>query len=80
MFLANTSNVVLLIEPEDAWGNTSTSERLVGARAAAYLGETARIIEPDGLEQYELLSLPDKLARYGHLPRVVYVMMVLSHD
>lgn len=77
---ANTLNVVLLIEPEDGLGKHEheAAERLVGLRAAAYLGETARNIEPDGLEQYELLSLPDKLARYGHLPRVVYVMMVLS--
>lgn len=77
---AHTLNVVLLIEPVDGLGKHEheAAERLVGLKAAAYLGEAGREIEPDEIEEYETLSLAENIIKYGHLPKIVYIMMVLS--
>lgn len=77
---AHTLNVVLLIEPVDGLGKHEheAAERLVGLKAAAYLGEAGREVEPDEIEEYEALSLAENIAKYGHLPKVVYIMMVIS--
>lgn len=77
---ARTLNVVLLIEPADGVSKHEheAAERLVGLKAAAYLGEAGRDVEPDEVEEFEALSLAENLSQYGHLPKVVYIMMVLS--
>jgi sarcosine reductase len=52
--------------------------RLAGLKAAAYLGEAGRSVEPDAVTTYEHLPLPQALAAYPDLPRVVYVYMLQS--
>jgi glycine reductase len=77
---SRTCNVVLLIEPVAGIGKHEheAAERLVGLKAAAYLGEAARYIEPDEIEEFDTDQIGEKIVKYGHLPKVVYVMMVLS--
>jgi glycine reductase complex component B subunit alpha and beta len=77
---SRTNNVVLLIEPVDGLGKHEheAAERLVGLKAATYLGEAARNVAVDELEEYDTDPLAEKLAKYGHLPKIVYVMMVIS--
>lgn len=52
--------------------------RLAGLRAAAYLGEAALEVEPDEVVTYDAPRLPDALAAYPELPKVVYVYMLQS--
>lgn len=58
--------------------------RLAGLRAAAYVGEAGRHIEPDEISTYEHLPLPEALTAHPGLPKVVYVYMLqsqgLMHD
>lgn len=77
---SHTLNVVLLIEPVEGLDKHKheMAERLVGLKAATYLGEAGREVEPDEIEEYETPSLAENIAKYGHLPKIVYVMMVIS--
>ncbi|WP_374713072.1 glycine/sarcosine/betaine reductase component B subunit [Symbiobacterium terraclitae] len=52
--------------------------RIAGLKAAAYLGEAGRTVEPDEVVTYEHLPLPEAIARYPGLPKVVYIYMLQS--
>ena len=58
--------------------------RLAGLKVAAYLGEAGRNVEPDEVDIYECLPLPEQVKAYPGLPRVAYVYMLqsqgLMHD
>ena len=81
-----TNNVVLVIEPVQDLPphDHEAAVRRAGLKAAAYLGEAGRGIEPDRSKVYEHLPLPRALSSYPDLPRVVYVYMLqtqgLLHD
>jgi sarcosine reductase len=75
-----TRNIVLVIEPTEGLPQHEREEivRSAGLRAAAYIGEAARNVQPDTIETYEHLPLPEAIAKYPELPRVVYVYMLQS--
>lgn len=75
-----TQNIVLKVEPE-AGLNQHEHElvvRMAGFRAAAYLGEAGRNIEPDEVKAYETKPLVEQVQEYPDLPKVVYVYMLQS--
>ncbi len=55
-----------------------TALRLMGLKAANYLGEAARNITPDETLRYELLPLHEYHKNYPNLPKVAYVYMLQS--
>ncbi|MDW7662258.1 MAG: glycine/sarcosine/betaine reductase component B subunit [Bacillota bacterium] len=77
---SKTLNIVLLIEPVDYLDKHAHEEavRVTGLKAAAYIGEAGRNIKPDEVETYDNSSLIEKVMRNMHLPKVVYIPMVLS--
>ncbi len=58
--------------------------RMVGLKAAKYLGEAGRDVEPTETKVYEHLPLLKSIEKYPNLPRVAYVQMLqsqgLMHD
>jgi len=72
--------VVLVCEPVEGLPQHEheAAIRKAGLRVAAYLGEAARNVEPDSVQIYETLPLPEQLAAYPELPKVVYVYMLQS--
>ncbi len=70
----------LVICPKVAKGLTQHQHeealRLCGLRAAGYLAEAAKEIQPDEIEEFETLTAKDKPEII--LPRVVYIYMLLS--
>jgi len=52
--------------------------RKMGLRAANYLGQAARSLEPDETVTYELLPLHEYHRRYPDLPKIAYVYMLQS--
>lgn len=83
---SKTYNVVLDVERVEGL-NTYANEkavRMAGLKAATYLGEAARNVEPDEIEVYETKPFQEQLAEYPDLPVVGYVQMIqtqgLLHD
>lgn len=58
--------------------------RLVGLKAAKYLGEAGRNVKPNETKVYEHLPLLKSVEKYPNLPKIVYVQMLqsqgLMHD
>jgi glycine reductase len=58
--------------------------RMAGLKAANYVAQAGKTAEPDEVVTYETLPLPQQIARYPNLPKVVYVYMLqsqgLMHD
>jgi glycine reductase complex component B subunit alpha and beta len=52
--------------------------RMVGFKAAAYLGECAKELEADNVKTYETLPLLEQVKQYPELPKVIYVYMLQS--
>lgn len=83
---SKTHNVVIKCEPVDnlPQHEHEAAVRLVGFKAAAYLGKAGKDVEPDETKVYETLPLPEQLKQYPDLPKVVYVYMIqtqgLLHD
>ncbi|MDW7674071.1 MAG: glycine/sarcosine/betaine reductase component B subunit [Bacillota bacterium] len=81
-----TNNIVLVLEPRDALHqyDHEAAVRMAGLRAATYLAEACKNIEPDEINTYETLPLAQQLSQYPDLPKVVYVYMLqtqgLLHD
>ncbi|MEY8000662.1 glycine/sarcosine/betaine reductase component B subunit [Clostridium sp. Mt-5] len=83
---SKTNNLVIICEPKQGIKQHEHEEaiRMVGFKAAAYLGEAARNVEPDEVKVYETLPLLEQVKKYSNLPKVVYVYMLqsqgLMHD
>lgn len=77
---SRTNNAVLVIEPAEGLPQREHEQviRSAGLQAAAYLGEAGKDVEPDTVETYEHLPLPEAFAKYPDLPKVVYVYMLQS--
>lgn len=58
--------------------------RIAGHKACVYVGQAGAAVLPDEVETYETLPLPQQIAQYPNLPKVVYVYMLqtqgLLHD
>lgn len=74
------NNVVIICQPKDdlAKHEHEAAVRMAGLKAAAYLGEAGKDIEPDEVEAYETPTLKEGLNKFPSLPRVAYVYMLQS--
>lgn len=83
---SKTNNLVIICEPKDSVLQHDHEEavRMVGFKAAAYLGKAGKDIEPDEVKVYETLPILQQVKQYPELPKVVYVYMLqtqgLLHD
>jgi glycine reductase complex component B subunit alpha and beta len=83
---SKTNNLVIICEPKDTVLQHDHEEavRMVGFKAAAYLGKAGKNIEPDEVKVYETLPILQQVKQYPELPKVVYVYMLqtqgLLHD
>ncbi|MCT8975887.1 glycine/sarcosine/betaine reductase component B subunit [Clostridium sp. CX1] len=83
---SKTNNLVIICEPKAGVKQHEHEEavRMVGFKAATYLGEAGRNVEPDEVKVYETLPLLKQVEQYPNLPKVVYVYMLqtqgLLHD
>lgn len=83
---SKTNNLVAIVEPKDGVHQHEHEEalRMIGFKAATYLGEAGRNVEPDEIKTYETLPLLEQVKQYPDLPKVVYVYMLqtqgLLHD
>lgn len=77
---SQTCNVVLVIDPVEGLPphEHEAAVRLAGLKAAAFLGEAGKWVEPEVVKEYEYLPLPEAVAQYPGLPKVVYVYMLQS--
>ncbi len=74
------NNLVLVCEPVEGLKqhDHERAVRFAGLKAAAYLGEAARILTPDSVEVYETLPLLESIKKYPNLPKIAYVQMLQS--
>lgn len=83
---SKTVNLVLIAEPKEGvkQHDHEKSVRFLGFKAAKYLGELARDLQPDEVVSYETKPLLEQIAEYPELPKVGYVYMLqtqgLLHD
>lgn len=83
---SKTNNLVVICEPVEGIGKHEHEEaiRMVGFKAATYLGKAGATIEADEIKAFETLPLLKQAAMYPELPKVVYVYMLqtqgLLHD
>ncbi len=74
------NNVVIIAEPIEKLPQHEheAAVRMIGLKAAAYIGETGRNIQPDEVDVYEALPFFEGTEKYRDLPRVAYVYMLQS--
>ncbi|MBM7561653.1 glycine/sarcosine/betaine reductase component B subunit [Fusibacter tunisiensis] len=83
---SKTLNVVVIAEPKEGIKQHEHEEavRMVGFKAAKYLGEAGRDVEPDSVDVYETKPIFESAQTYPNLPKVAYVYMLqtqgLLHD
>ncbi|HWR62262.1 MAG TPA: glycine/sarcosine/betaine reductase component B subunit [Clostridia bacterium] len=83
---SKTQNIVIVCTPVDKLLQHEHEQavRMVGYKAAAYLGEAGRNVQPDEVKVYETPTLMEGMKLYPNLPRVAYVYMLqtqgLLHD
>ncbi|RRD39634.1 beta-aspartyl-peptidase [Leptotrichia sp. OH3620_COT-345] len=80
------NNLVVIAEPAEGVKQHEHEKavRYIGFKAARYLGELARNLEPEEVKVYETKPLLEQIAEYPDLPKVGYVYMLqtqgLLHD
>ncbi|MCM0648388.1 glycine/sarcosine/betaine reductase component B subunit [Clostridium swellfunianum] len=83
---SKTNNLVIICEPKDGVLQHEHEEavRMVGFKAATYLGKAGKDVEPDEVKVYETKPLLEQVNEFPELPKVVYVYMLqtqgLLHD
>lgn len=77
---SRTNNLVITCEPkpEVLQHDHEEAVRMIGFKAAAYLGKAGKDIEPDEVKTYETLPLLQQVQQYPDLPKVIYVYMLQS--
>lgn len=77
---SKTCNIVMVCEPNDGVPQHEHEEavRMVGFKAAAYIGKQGKYVQPDEVKVYETLPLQEQVKKYPELPKVVYVYMLQS--
>ena len=82
------NNLVLVATPregyEDHKHEYERAVRLAGLRAAVFIGELGRGLEPDEIQSFETYGIKEGIQKLPDLPRVAYVHMLqtqgLLHD
>ena len=80
------NNLVIIAEPAEGIKQHEHEKavRFIGFKAAKYLGELARNLQPEETKVYETKPLLEQIAEYPNLPKVGYVYMLqtqgLLHD
>ena len=83
---SKTLNIVIVCTPVERLLQHEHEQavRMVGFKAAAYLGEAGRSVTPDEVKVYETPTLMEGIKQYPNLPRVAYIYMLqtqgLLHD
>ena len=83
---SKTNNLVIIAEPKEGILQHDHEEavRIIGFKAAVYLGKAGQSVEPDEVKTFETLPLLQQVNQYPELPKVVYVYMLqtqgLLHD
>lgn len=83
---SKTNNIVLIAQPVEGLERHGheAALRVMGLKAAAYLGEAGRNVTPDEVVKYNCPPLQEALKQYPDLPKVAYVYMLqsqgLMHD
>lgn len=83
---SKTQNIVIVCTPIENLQQHEHEQavRMVGFKAAAYIGEAGRNVTPDEVKVYETPTLMEGMKQYPGLPRVAYVYMLqtqgLLHD
>ena len=83
---SKTCNLVIVCTPIDKLQQHEHEQaiRFIGLKAANYLGEAARNVNPDETKVYETLPFAEGIKQYPDLPKVAYVYMLqtqgLLHD
>lgn len=83
---SKTNNLVIIAEPKEGISQHQHEEavRMIGFKAAAYLGKAGKDVQPDEVKTFETLPLLEQVKQYPDLPKVVYVYMIqtqgLLHD
>jgi len=83
---SKTLNIVVKVEPIQGLHQHEHEAvvRVAGFRAAAYLGEAGKDVEPDEVKVYETKPILEQAKEFPDLPKVVYVYMLqtqgLLHD
>ncbi|AYD41221.1 beta-aspartyl-peptidase [Clostridium fermenticellae] len=77
---SKTNNLVITCEVKDGVNQYEHEEtlRMMGFKAAVYLGKAGADVEPDELKVYETLPLLEQVKQYPDLPKVLYVYMLQS--
>lgn len=77
---SKTLNVVVIAEPiaNLPQHEHEAAVRMVGLKAATYLGEAGRNVQPDEVLTYETLPFFEGAEKYKNLPKVAYVYMLQS--
>lgn len=80
------NNLVIIAEPAEGIKQHEHEKavRFIGFKAAKYLGELARNLQPEETKVYETKPLLEQIAEYPNLPKIGYVYMLqtqgLLHD
>ena len=77
---SSTYNLVVDIIPVEGLKphDHESTVRLAGLKAAEYVGEAGRDVEPDEVKVYEMGSHVEEAKKYPNLPKVAYVEMLIS--
>jgi sarcosine reductase len=77
---SKTFNIVLDVQPVEGLAPHAHEKvvRLAGLRAAEFIGEAGRNVEPDEILTYEMGSYAQENKKYPDLPKVAYVEMLIS--
>ena len=77
---SETNNIVLICEPINNLPQHEHEEaiRMIGYKAAIYLGKSGKDVAPDEVKVYETLPVLEQEKQYPELPKVVYVYMLQS--
>ncbi|MCQ4922325.1 glycine/sarcosine/betaine reductase component B subunit [Tissierella carlieri] len=77
---SQTFNLVVDIIPVEGLASHvhETTVRLAGLKAAEFVGEAGRNVEPDEVLVYEMGSHAEEAKKYPDLPKVAYVEMLIS--
>ncbi|HBM74525.1 MAG TPA: beta-aspartyl-peptidase, partial [Clostridiaceae bacterium] len=77
---SKTFNIVISCEPQDGVKQHEHEEavRMVGFKAAAFLGMAGKDVKPDEVKVFETLPLGEQVKKYPALPKVVYIYMLQS--
>lgn len=79
-------NIVVVANPKEGVKQPEheAAVRMIGFKAAAYVGQVAKDLEPDEIKEYETEPILDSVKKYPELPKVGYVYMLqtqgLLHD